>query len=144
MKLGACHAARTGWDGSPAGTPQARLLRLQNNGQPDSAFGTGGTVILAQPGAGTTTLGALAQDGLGRLVVAGLHEVPATPLDPAQRGTFVTRLLSSGAVDVAAGNGGSILLPDVFREDPPRLVRVDAMDRVLVLLDWQRVARLVF
>ncbi len=126
-----------------AGGPvEALLMRFINNGQPDAAFGTQGRVVQAQPGA-TTTLGALDEDGSGRLVLVGLREVAGTPVTPAQRAYFVTRLLPAGLVDTTLGTNGTITIPDVNAETAPRQMKLDREGRAIININGFTLARVV-
>jgi uncharacterized delta-60 repeat protein len=88
------------------------LVRLTRTGQPDPAFGTGGTAMIGfGTGPGSDNAAGLAVAADGRIVVAGAARTgPAIP--PAGSSEFAAaRLTADGRLDPTFGAGGVALVP---------------------------------
>ena len=110
--------AVTGTNGQPTST--AFVERFNSNGTPDSSFGVLG---LAVPlfGGSSSSLGGLALDGGGNIVVAGTEAGSATASVPL---VAVARLNEHGTLDSSFGSGG-IATADLFGTNPS--IAVDGM-----------------
>lgn len=102
--------------------PSAGVLRLTEQGSPDSAFGTGGFSAFV-PGSAN----ALARDGAGRYLLGNTYEVTGHPT--------VARFGTGGELDPSFGSGGVANLPlpmyGIF-SGAVSAIAVDATDRPVV------------
>jgi uncharacterized delta-60 repeat protein len=90
------------------GASEFILERFNTNGTLDTSFGSGG-IVLAQIGAGEYSLGGVALDASGRIIVAG----SGSPTIGSQTQFLVARFSSSGALD-ANFNGTGYVFTNVF------------------------------
>ena len=106
--------------------PSSAPLRL------DRGFGSRGLLrSIAVGGERLDIVNAIAIDGLGRIVVAGLHVLPERggPGTPRPDRTAVARLLPDGRRDLAFGGDGLVVLPE---SGFVRGLAVDAQRRVIL------------
>jgi uncharacterized delta-60 repeat protein len=110
--------------------------RFTTAGQPDPAFGTGGTVVVPQIGAGADDESfSLALDSHGRVVLAGFSKNAA-----GDRKIVVYRMNANGTPDSSFGTAGAVTLATVASpapaagagDDEAFGVAVDANDNILV------------
>jgi uncharacterized delta-60 repeat protein len=91
------------------------FTRLSPTGTVDPAFGSGGTVTFdfSALGVGSAAATTATIQSDGRILVAGVGELPASTLDGvtiANRGMAVARLTSDGQLDTSFGTGGRSLV----------------------------------
>ena len=116
---------------SGSGTDQGLLLRLTAGGARDAGFGSGGEIAYRLGGAGTT-FSDLAQDGAGRIYLAGSRAT--TP----RHKLAVARVTAAGALDATYGGTG-YATPDLNGASPAtyevdaRRLRVDANGTALAV-----------
>lgn len=81
------------------------IARVQANGEPDAAFGTGGVLDVGPQSSFTAeTTPEIAVDATGRLVLAAIR------VGQDAQEVSVRRLRADGALDTAFGNGGEVVL----------------------------------
>lgn len=107
---------------------RAVVMRFNDKGSMDSAFGSGSRVELMDPQ--TSHLGCVrrvARDGTGRLVAVGSYRSGRSESASSSAVTFITRLSPAGELDPSYGSGGGgYFATDSF---PPE---IDPQGRVLL------------
>jgi uncharacterized delta-60 repeat protein len=100
-----------GWTNSVTGHPEIVLVRLNLDGSFDTSFGGTGKVVMALPGGAYSETQAVAIQGDGKIVAAGL----TTNLNPVP--AFLVRYNVNGSLDTTFGNQGAVLTHFARQDD---------------------------
>ncbi len=99
------------------------LARITANGQLDTTFGSGGTVLTQVPGANGADARAVAVQPDGKIVVAGTASFTTKGKGGSrtQNALYLARYLSDGALDTTFGTGGITIHDRTTENDAPVL-----------------------
>lgn len=97
-------------DGKIVAVGDNRIARYTADGEPDTGFGTGGSVVMNVFNSNNTiydTLEAVTVQPNGQIIVAGSSQDGAN--SPTQNDIIVARYDVNGALDPTFGNGGTVV-----------------------------------